>query len=282
MLPILFTIGPIKIYTFGVFLVLAFFWGSFLLWKNIRLTSFKEEEVFDGVFISLAGGLFFSRFFYVILNFKKFGFSPLKFILINGYPGLSIYGFIFGFILFFYFYCQLKKIKFTEVIDYFVGPSFLSLAFGKIGEFFSGSEVGTKTKFFISIKYLGFDGSRHLTAFYEAVFFTLGFYFAQKILYEIRKEKFPHGFLLKFFLWFFSLTYFIFDKIKENHLYLKSLNFNYQVSLILLLTTNGYFIYYFRKSIKKYAKIFFQTIYSKAIVSIRKRKGKIGKSNRGA
>jgi prolipoprotein diacylglyceryltransferase len=65
MLPILLDLKIFKIYTFGVFLVLAFFWGSFLIWKLIRLTSMKEEEVFDGLFWGLFGGLFLSRLFYV-------------------------------------------------------------------------------------------------------------------------------------------------------------------------------------------------------------------------
>ena len=96
MLPVLLDLKFIKIYTFGVFLVLAFFWGSFVLWKNIRLTAQKEDEIFDGLFISFAGGLFMSRLVYVILNFDKFGSSILKFILINGYPGLSLYGALIG------------------------------------------------------------------------------------------------------------------------------------------------------------------------------------------
>ena len=120
MLPILLDLKFIKIYTFGVFLVLAFFWGSYLLWRLVRLTSFKEEDVFDGLFWSLAGGLFFGRLTYVILNFKEFGFSPLKFILINGYPGLSLYGALFGGFLVISLHFLSKKIKLREVVDYYI------------------------------------------------------------------------------------------------------------------------------------------------------------------
>ena len=83
MLPVLLDLGFIKIYTFGVFLVLAFFWGCFLLWKNFLLTSQREEDIFDGLFFSIAGGLFVSRLVHVALNFKSFGFDALKFILLN-------------------------------------------------------------------------------------------------------------------------------------------------------------------------------------------------------
>jgi len=249
MLPILFSIGPVKIYTFGVFLVLAFFWGSFLLWKLIRLTAFKEEEVFDGLFLSLGFSLFFGRLFYVILNFSEFGFSLLKFILINGYPGLSLYGAFFGGFFGLLIFCLLKKLKFFLLIDYFIPPLFLALAFGKLGSFFSGAEVGTKTKFFLAAKFAGFDGVRHLTSFYESLLFFFGCYLAYRLLFLIRKDKLFSGFLFYFFSWFFSLTYFFVDKLKANHLYFFNLNFNLIISQIILLTTTIYFFYYFRNQI---------------------------------
>jgi len=273
MLPILFSIGPIKIYTFGVFLVLGFFWGSFLLWKLIRLTAFKEEEVFDGLFLSLGFSLFFGRLFYVILNFSEFGFSLLKFILINGYPGLCLYGAFFGGFLGLLIFCLLKKLKFFLLIDYFIPPLFLALAFGKLGSFFSGVEVGTKTKFFLAAKFVGFDGTRHLTPFYESLLFFLGCYLAYKLLFSIRKDNLFSGFLFYFFAWYFSFIYFLFDKIKEHRLYFLGFSVNRIISQIILLTTTVYFLYYFRNQIiinlKQYG-LFFQKIYRRAKEKIRK------------
>jgi len=246
MLPVLLNLGFIKIYTFGVFLVLAFFWGSFLLWRLIRLTSFKEEEIFDGLFWSLAGGLFFGRLVYVILNFKEFGFSLLKFILINGYPGLSLYGAILGGALTISLYFLSKKIKFREAIDYYVPALFLALAFGKLGSFFSGTEVGTKTKFLLAVKYVGFDGLRHMPAFYEALAFFLAAFLAYRLIFIIRREKLSTGFNGFFFIWYFSLVYLVFDKLKFAHLYLGKRSFNELVSAILFLTATIYSLYYFR------------------------------------
>lgn len=271
MLPVLFTIGPVKIYTFGVFLVLAFFWSFFILWKNIRLTSYKEEEIFDGIFLSIFFGLFFSRLFYVILNFEKFGFNLLKFILINGYPGLSLYGFLFGFFGFFWFFLMLKKIKFSEVSDYLITPFFTALIFGKLGSFFSGTEVGTKTNFFLKIKYLGFDGFRHLTSFYESLFFIIGALISYKILFEIRKEKFFKGFLFYLSIWYFSLITFLFDKIKINNIYFFGYSFNYLVSLILLLTTTGFFVYYFRSDILNFILTYGQKIIKKIYIRAKRK-----------
>lgn len=249
MLPVLLDLKFIKIYTFGVFLVLSFFWSAFLLWRNIRMTSHKEEDVFDGVFLSLFWALFMGRLIYVILNFKDFGFDILKFILINGYPGISLIGAILGMIFSLYGYFTVKKIDFREIIDYFIPPFFVALIFGKLGSFFSGVDVGAKTGFFLKIRYAGFDGLRHLVAFYEAIFFALAAYISYKLLFEIRKERMKKGLLLMFFFWFFSLTYFIFDNFKERTLYLQGLSFNWLASTLMLLTTSFYFIYHFRSNI---------------------------------
>lgn len=249
MLPVLLDLKFIKIYTFGVFLVLAFFWGSFMLWRLIRLTSFKEEEIFDGLFWSLAGGVFFGRLVYVILNFKDFGFSLFKFILINGYPGLSLYGSLLGGFLTIFLYFVAKKIKVNEAVDHFIPPVFLALGFGKLGSFFSGTEIGSKTKFWLAVKYVGFDGQRHITPFYEAILFFLAAYLAYRLVFEIRREKLIKGFNFLFMVWYLSFTNLLFDKLKITHLYLGRKSFNEIISAVLFLTATIYFLYYFRITI---------------------------------
>jgi len=260
MLPVLLDLKFIKIYTFGVFLVLALFWASFLLWKLIRLTALGEEDIFDSLFWILGGGLFTGRLVYVILNFKDFGFNFLKFILLNGYPGLSIYGALFGGGLTGLIIFSAKKIKFTEVIDYFIPPLFLGLALGKLGGFFSGAEVGVKTKMFLAVKYVGFDGLRHLTSFYESLLFFLAAYLTYRFVFEVRKERLKQGFNFYFFIWVFSIIYLVFDKLKFTHLYLGNRNFNEIVSVILFLTMTGYFLYYFKSLIEKRLKTIFYDI----------------------
>jgi len=250
MLPVLLDFKFIKIYTLGLFLVLAFFWGSFLLWKVIRLTSYKEEDIFDGLFYSIFGGLFIGRLVYIILNFKDFGFNFLKFILINGYPGISIFGMLVGGLLFLYLWSYIAKIKFIEVIDYFIPSLALAIAIGKLGTFLSGSEAGTKTKFILGVKYANMEGLRHLTPFYESILFLAVFFLTYRILFEIRKDRFSKGFNFAFLVWSSSLIYFVFDNLKQYHLYFFGQSFNKSVSGILLLTFSFYFVYYFRSLIR--------------------------------
>jgi phosphatidylglycerol:prolipoprotein diacylglycerol transferase len=215
MLPVLVNVGSIKIYTFGVFLVLAFFWSSFLLWRLVRLTAHKEEVIFDGVFIALTVGLFLARLFYVIANFSQFGFSFLKFILINGYPGLSIYGALIGFIFSLYLYCLYKKINFLQVVDYFIAPILLALAIGFLGKFFA------------------FENA--IITIFQSLLFFLFCYVAYRILFLIRQEKFFSGFNLIFFVNIFSFILLLSEK-----------GINQKLPLFLFLTTSIFFLYYFR------------------------------------
>ena len=271
MLPVLLNVGFLKIYTFGVFLVLGFFWATYLLWKNIRLTSYKEEDIFDGLFTSIFGAIFFGRLVYVLLNFKDFGFNILKFVLINGYPGITFYGSIFGGLLVLYLFLNSRKLNFSDSIDYFITPLFVALAFGKIGAFFSGVEVGTKTNFLLKVRYVGFDGLRHLVGLYEGLLFIIGLFISYKILFEIRKERYYKGFLLKFFLWFLALTIFLFDKIKDNRLYYFGQSLDFLVSLIILLTISFHFVYYFRSGILSFIKNYGQKIFKAVRIGSKKK-----------
>lgn len=249
MLPVLINLPFLKIYTFGVFLVLAFFWGAFMLWKNFLLTSYKEEDIFDGLFISLGGALFFSRLLYVALHFDKFGFNIAKFLLINGYPGLSLYGFIAGGFLSFYLYALSKKIRFLDIVDYMIPATFLALGFGKLGAFLSGVEIGAKTTLPLGLKYVGVEGFRHLTALYESLLFFLGVYISYKLIFYIRREKYPKGFNLSFFGLYFSLVYLVFDFLKTGQIKFFGFSFHLIISACLLLTFVVYFLYYFKGSI---------------------------------
>jgi phosphatidylglycerol:prolipoprotein diacylglycerol transferase len=246
MLPVLLNLESLKIYTFGVFLLLAFFWGSFLLWKNFLLTSQKEEEVFDGLFIAIAGGLFFGRIIHVLLNFEDFGFSILKFILINGYPGISLYGFLIGAFVSLWTFFVIRKTDVKEAMDYVIPAVFLALGLGKLGSFLSGSEIGGRTDFILSLKYPGIEGARHLTSLYEGIIFLIACFLSYKLLFVIRRTKITKGSNFFFFWWIFSLTYLAFDYLKIDKTLIFGYGFNFILSAVLLLTFTLIFIYHFR------------------------------------
>ncbi len=252
MLPIILDLGFIKIYTFGIFLVLAFFWSSFFLWKNIALTSYKEDEVFDALFVGLFGWLIMGRLVHIALNYSDFGFDILKYILINGYPGLHVSGGILGFFLFLVLYTKSKKIQYSRLIDYVIPALLLSLAIGKMGSFFSGAEVGAQTTFFLSLKYPNLDGLRHLTALYESILLFVGSYLTYRILMDIRREKYYEGYNFLIFWVIYSLTMVVTDPLKSFNIMWQGLSMNLLIHSAILLTGSIAVLYYFRTSLLKF------------------------------
>lgn len=250
MLPVLLDLKVIKIYTFGVFLVIAFFWGLFWLWRNLKRTSFKESQIFDGIFISLIGGLLGARLLHVAMHFDKFGLDILKFILINGYPGLSMIGFLAGALLTLLVFTLIVNIAFLEVAAYLVPSLFLSIGIGKIGSFFAGSTVGSATDFFLSIQYIGYQGTRHITAVYEAIIMFIGFMISQKLLMSYRRDTVKEGSILSFFIIIVGLSEMILDNFKHNPVYLGRLPINAIIAGACVLIFGLLELYKYRDSLK--------------------------------
>lgn len=254
MIPVLIHFGFVKIYTMGVFLVLAFLAAAFVFWKNLKLTSYKEEEIFDGLFISILGGLFGARLVYVLLNFDQFGFSILRFLLINGYPGLSIFGALVGSFITMVIFARPRKISVLDLAEYIVSPLFLALSISKVGSFLSGADIGVVTKLPLAVRYAGVDGMRHIVALYESAFFIIGYLVTHRILFMVRRDRAKEGTSLILFILYFGLVQLIVDNLKQNHLYLAGLSFNmmagavfFTVGTVFLLTTYRQNIVYITK-----------------------------------
>ena len=233
MLPILLDLKIVKIYTFGVFLVLALFWGLFWLWKNLKRTSFKEDQVFDIVFLSLIGGFIAARLAFVATHFDNFGFDLLKFILINGYPGLSLPGFLVGGFLTLALIARLARLPFFELAAYLIPSLFLALGIGKVGAFLAGTTVGSVTAFPLHVRYVGFEGLRHITALYEAIFMFVGFALSQRLLMNYRRDSINESSILSFFIIVASFSKLILDNFKEDIVYFSGLRVTVIVSFVL-------------------------------------------------
>jgi len=235
MLPIIAQLGSFSIYTYGVFLMLGFFWACFFIWKHIRISKFEEEIAFDIVLVSFGGAVVFGRIAYCLTHFQEFGFNILKYILANGYPGISSAGMILGGIVTMYWACRIRKIKFQEFSDYVVSSLFIFTAIVEMGAFFAGTEPGIYWKWI-----------RHPVALYKAVFLGIGAYLSFRMFFNVRKEKVEKGASLFFFFWVYSLVTIVFQFFKDKRTLLTESPIDYWVFFILLLTSCFYFVYYFR------------------------------------
>ena len=175
MFPVLFSLGPITIYSYGVFLVLAFLVTSYIFWRKGREEHYAEDELFDAFLLSLIVGMVASRIGFVALYFNHFGLQPLKWIDVFSAPGtVPVVGLLAGGI-YLYRYAKRQKWNTFQILDY----AALALAGGSVmvwlGNFFAGSDFGNPSTLPWALNFPGVFDRHHPTQLYAALMY-LGLY----------------------------------------------------------------------------------------------------------
>lgn len=146
MLPVLFTIGPFKVYTFGFFLALSFILSTFIVWRYAK-EELKEEEYLDAFLYTSIATLLSSRLVYILFNFDQFGTNLLRYIVVRETPGLSLLGGLLGGFAFLFWYAKKLRFDFTCLLDLFSLAGSFALVFTKIGEQLAGSGLAKRQIF---------------------------------------------------------------------------------------------------------------------------------------
>ncbi len=176
--PILAEIGPIKLYTYGVFLALAFILSSEYAARVSEELRIKSYDVLDLIIWVLISGIIGTRIAYIIMNIGDYLSDPLKiFKLWEG--GLAWYGGVIVAAVTVYIWSKKHKKNPPQVLDLISLATILGLSIGRWGCFSAGCCYGKPTDFPTSVvfkeKSLALAGIPiHPTQIYEAVgmFFT--------------------------------------------------------------------------------------------------------------
>ena len=76
--PVLFKIGPLTIYTYGVFVACGFIFGISLALRQARKEGYDPQTILDLVFYIIVAGIIGSRLFYIAQNLAFYRNSPLS------------------------------------------------------------------------------------------------------------------------------------------------------------------------------------------------------------
>lgn len=114
----------LNVFGYGFLLVISFVVSLFFLWRELRRSSFKEERIFDMLFLSLSGALVLGRFTFFFTERPSFALTPLNFFIIYIFPGFSTFGIVAGFILCLYLLSKKYKENFVDVVHLFFVPFF--------------------------------------------------------------------------------------------------------------------------------------------------------------
>lgn len=168
MLPVLLTIGPITISSFGLFLSLGFIYGSFLVWRLARAWELSEEKVLDLIILTFFGGLIGARLFFVALNFEFFAADLFKIFPLTKYPGMSFWGGFLGGWLTLFVFARRLKFNFLQIADLAAVGFLGGLILSDIGCFLGGCGVGSLSNAFFAVPMVGIVGKRFPVQIFEA------------------------------------------------------------------------------------------------------------------
>lgn len=167
MLPVLLSVGPISISSFGVFLALALIVSLFTIWRVGKAYDVDEERLTSLTVLTFLGGLIGARILAVGLNLELFN-NIERVLEINRYPGLSFWGGLIGGLLTFWLLTARGKLKFWSLADFAAAGFVVGAAVGNLGCFLGGCGYGIISDSPISVSVVGLVGHRLPVSLVEA------------------------------------------------------------------------------------------------------------------
>lgn len=136
MIPVLFTIGGIPIYSFGLMMGISFIIGSTLLTGELRRKKMNPDMGSTITLLALVGGIAGSKILYLIENWGDFIDNPVSMAFSPG--GLTFYGGLILATIFIGLYLRREHVSFLRVADAVAPPLLLAYGIARIGCHLSG------------------------------------------------------------------------------------------------------------------------------------------------
>jgi phosphatidylglycerol---prolipoprotein diacylglyceryl transferase len=150
--PVLFAIGPIKIYSYGVILAIAFFVFLIFALKRCALFKIKKDSLNTLILILLVSGIAGARVLYVLSNMDFFINHPLEIFMINR-GGLVFYGGLIFSGAFGMAYAKRSGISIADAADLLAPFIALGHSIGRIGCFLNGCCFGRPTDSIFGVQF---------------------------------------------------------------------------------------------------------------------------------
>jgi phosphatidylglycerol---prolipoprotein diacylglyceryl transferase len=131
MYPVLFHIGPITLYSFGLMMAVAFLTANYFFTKELARRGLDIKLAGQITIIALIGGVAGSKLFSVLENWQDFTHDPMG--QLFSPAGLTFYG---GFIVatvWIYVYVKRKRLNFKLFADILAPTVLLAYGIGRIG-----------------------------------------------------------------------------------------------------------------------------------------------------
>ncbi|MBE77032.1 MAG: prolipoprotein diacylglyceryl transferase [Candidatus Marinimicrobia bacterium] len=260
MYPVILEIGPIKIYSFGLMLVTAFYTCYFLLHLEMKRLKYDTEIASDIIFWSAIGGIFGAKIYYLIENLDRTINDPVGMIFSGS--GLVFLGGLIGSTTCVSIILNKRKLPWFVFADTIAPLIMIGYAIGRLGCFLVGDDYGLPstlpwavsfpnglpptTVSSFSLYYPWIDTSAfnsnvitvHPTQLYESF---AGFIFFI-ILWKFRTQIKVPGSLFFIYLTLAGIERFFIEFIRTNEKYLFDIFSGAQIISIIMICIGSYFL----------------------------------------
>lgn len=249
--PVAISIGPIKIYWYGIIIALAMLIGISLATKEAQKLGLEEDTMVDMALWAIPIGFIGARLYYVLFKWDYYIQNPSEIIAIwNG--GIAIYGGLIAGGLAVYWFARRKKMTLTLLLDILAPSVLLAQSIGRWGNFINQeAHGGAVSRQFLETLYLpefiieqmNINGTYyHPTFLYESLWSLLGFI----LLIILRNQK---GLLrrgevaLSYVIWY-SFGRFFIEGMRTDSLWIgDSMRASQVLSLVLFISAIVLWIY---------------------------------------
>lgn len=204
--PILFEYGKVKIYSFGLMLVIGLLIAIGVGRKRAPRYGITPDQFVDASMIGLLLGIVGARLVFILQDWGYYSANPAKLWTLQFEGITSFGGIIFG-ALGMWIWSLRKKVALIKVLDTSGGPFLLAHAVGRIGCLLNGCCFGTACTVPWGIPIKGHTGLFHPAQAYDTLMNIAAFF----VLVAIEKRGLKSGQSFGLFLILHGLTRFIYE-----------------------------------------------------------------------
>ena len=145
MYPELFKLGPVTIYSYGLFVALGFLAATLVSVHRAKKAKLPSEKIMDLNIYSFLSAVLGARILYILTEIKYYTQYP-DHIWKIWEGGLVFYGGLIGGLIFYFWYTHRNKLDPLKTADILIPGVALGQALGRLGCFFRGCCYGIKSE----------------------------------------------------------------------------------------------------------------------------------------
>ncbi len=178
--PILFELGPLRFYSYGLLIALGFLAASALAARRAAAAGLDPGKIQGVALTALLAGLAGGRIAYVLLRWDLFRDNPVEILRLD-HGGLVFFGGLAGGLLGGVWAIRRAGMPLARTVDLLIPPLVLAHAFGRIGCLLNGCCYGKFTSLPWGIRFPGEELRRHPTQLYEALALLAIFFLLKRL-----------------------------------------------------------------------------------------------------